>query len=62
MQTEHWDPLFQWVKQEFGVQLALAEGLSPAYQSEELKAKLKQVLAEMDVWELAGESRPFCRR
>lgn len=62
MQTEHWDPLFQWVNEEFGVQLALAEGLSPAYQSEELKAKLKQVLAEMDVWELAGESQHFCRR
>lgn len=62
MQTEHWDPLFQWVNEEFGVQLALAEGLSPAYQSEELKARLKQVLAEMDVWELAGESQPFCRR
>ena len=23
---------------------------------------MKQVLAEMDVWELAGESQPFCRR
>lgn len=56
MQKEHWDPLFAWVKEEFGVELALAEGFAPALQSEKTKDLMKGMLEAMDVWELAGES------
>lgn len=59
MQKEHWDPLFEWVEAEFGVRLALAEGLSPAFQSEEIKAIMKGLLEDMDVWQLAGASTGF---
>lgn len=54
MQKEHWDPLFAWMKQEFGVELALADGFSPARQSLETKRKMKDALIGMDQWELAG--------
>jgi ATP synthase F1 complex assembly factor 2 len=54
MQKEHWDPLFAWVKEDLGVDLALAEGLAPARQSEATNKKMTEVLQEMDVWELAG--------
>jgi ATP synthase F1 complex assembly factor 2 len=54
MQKEHWDPLFAWVKEELGVELALAEGLAPARQSEATVNKMKERLQAMDVWELAG--------
>jgi ATP synthase F1 complex assembly factor 2 len=56
MQKEHWDPLFAWVKEEFGVELAIAEGLAPARQSEATNSKMTEILQEMDVWELAGGS------
>jgi len=59
MQKEHWDPLFTWVKKEFGVELAIAEGLAPARQSDATNRKMTEVLQEMDVWELAGESNCF---
>lgn len=56
MQKELWDPLFVWVKEEFGVTLALAEGFAPAKQSADTKTKMQKVLQEMDTWELAGQS------
>ena len=56
MQKEHWDPLYTWVKNEFGVELAIAEGLAPARHSDATNRKMTEVLQEMDVWELAGES------
>lgn len=56
MQKEHWDPLFAWVKEEFGVELVMADGFAPARQSETTKTQMKGLLADMDVWELAGES------
>ena len=54
MQKEHWDPLFAWVKEDLGVDLALAEGLAPARQSEATNQRMIAILQEMDVWELAG--------
>lgn len=57
MQKDHWDPLFTWLKEEYGVELHLAEGFSPARQTEETVRKLRQVVEKMDDWELAGECR-----
>jgi ATP synthase F1 complex assembly factor 2 len=65
MQKEHWDPLFVWVKEEFGVELAMAEGLAPARQSEATNQKMTAALQEMDVWELAGgfgRDKPYACR
>lgn len=55
MQKEHWDPLFTWVKEDLGVDLALAEGLAPARQSKATNTKMTELLQAMDVWQLAGE-------
>lgn len=58
MQEEHWRPLFKWVKGKYDVELNIAEGFSPARQSEKTKEILKSVVEQMDHWELAGEA-PF---
>lgn len=57
LQKQHWDPLFAWVKSDFGADLKVADGLSPARQSTDIKAKLRAVVEHMDHWELAGASR-----
>ena len=62
MQQEHWDPLFQWLKEEYGVTLAVAEGFSPARQSEADIQKLRSVVEGMDHWELACESSACIQR
>lgn len=55
MQKEHWDPLLAWMKEEFDIELAMADGFAPAVQSETTKTKLQQLLESMDIWELAGQ-------
>jgi hypothetical protein len=55
MQRQHWDPLFAWVKEAYGVELALAEGFAPARQSEQTMKIMRGIIEKMDVWELAGE-------
>ncbi|WRT70815.1 uncharacterized protein IL334_007814 [Kwoniella shivajii] len=57
MQKQHWDPLFSWLLEEYNVTLNPAEGFSSPKQSEEVKSKLKNVLEEMDGWELAAFER-----
>lgn len=44
------------MKKNYGVELALAEGFSPAKQPEETVKVLRGVVEDMDHWELAGES------
>lgn len=61
MQAEHWDPLFAWLKNDFGVELKVAEGFLPAKQSEDAVEKLKSEVEKMDHWELAGKSASTAR-
>ena len=58
MQKQHWEPLFAWVKDTYSVELAVAEGFTPAKQSQETHDRLKGVVQGMDIWELAGMSLP----
>lgn len=59
LQKQHWDPLYAWVKDEFGVVLSAAEGLAPARQSADTVGKLRGAVEGMDHWELAGKSSSF---
>jgi hypothetical protein len=58
MQKQHWDPLFAWLRDEYDVELQVAEGFSPARQSEETTERLRGAVEKMDSWELAGQSPP----
>lgn len=55
MQKQYWDPLFKLMKEKYGVDLALAEGFSPARQSEKTVKVLRGLVEDMDHFELAGE-------
>lgn len=55
LQKEHWDPLYKWLKEDFGVELQLAQGFGAVKQSDENMEKLKKVVETMDGWELAGK-------
>ncbi|WVQ95304.1 hypothetical protein IAU59_002399 [Kwoniella sp. CBS 9459] len=57
MQHQHWDPLFAWISETYGVTLNLAEGFNPARQSPEVIAKLRSVVEGMDNYELAAFER-----
>lgn len=57
MQHLHWDPLFAWVKDEFGVELSVAQGFSPARQNAETVQQLRQEVERMNNWELAAFER-----
>ncbi|RXK41943.1 ATP synthase mitochondrial F1 complex assembly factor 2 [Tremella mesenterica] len=57
MQQEHWQPLFDWLRNELGVHVQATEGLIPARQSDETLARLRRIVEEMDTWELAAFER-----
>lgn len=58
LQTEHWDPLFKWVQDEFGVPLEKYGAIMRPSQPTETREALSNVLNEMDALTLAGKSSP----
>ncbi|KIR67815.1 ATP synthase mitochondrial F1 complex assembly factor 2 [Cryptococcus bacillisporus CA1873] len=57
LQKEHWDPLRAWLKEDFGVELQLAQGFGAVKQTDDNVEKLKKVVEAMDGWELAAFER-----
>ncbi|KGB77504.1 ATP synthase mitochondrial F1 complex assembly factor 2 [Cryptococcus deuterogattii R265] len=57
LQKEHWDPLRAWLKEDFGVELQLAQGFGAVKQTDDNVEKLKKVVEGMDGWELAAFER-----
>lgn len=53
-QREGWDPLLAWVRQKFGADLQVADGISHVDQPPEALAALRQTLAQYDPFTLAG--------
>jgi hypothetical protein len=42
------------MKEEYGITMNIAEGFSPARQTQESKEIMRDVLEGMSIWELAG--------
>ncbi|KZV92840.1 ATP12-domain-containing protein [Exidia glandulosa HHB12029] len=57
LQNAHWDPIIDWARKEFDVELTVFTGLFGSSQPAETKAKLAKVLEDMDAWQLAGLER-----
>jgi chaperone required for assembly of F1-ATPase len=55
LQSEHWHPLIQWVKDEFGVEISIFDSILSVPQPAETVAKLDVILQGMNAWELAGK-------
>ena len=56
-QQKHWEPLFTWLREEYGIELHLAEGFSPAKQDPETIKKLNEIVGNFDIYTLAAFER-----
>ncbi|KAG5652338.1 hypothetical protein H0H81_005359 [Sphagnurus paluster] len=57
LQSEHWDPLLEWARTTFGVEINKAESLLFSTQPEATKEKLRNVISEFDQWQMAAMER-----
>lgn len=57
LQKEHWDPLREWLKSEYDVELGVTSGFDVPQHSEGARNKLRSILSEMPPWELAAFER-----
>ena len=54
LQKKHWDPLLQWVKDQYGVDVRITGSILGNSQSKEAKDAMEAALREFNEWELAG--------
>jgi len=54
LQAEYWDPILDWTRKEFGVEIKILGSLFDSGQPPETRKRLAQAIQEMDHWELAG--------
>ncbi|KAG6831188.1 hypothetical protein H0H92_012328 [Tricholoma furcatifolium] len=57
LQAEHWDPLLEWAKETYGVELNKAESILFSTQPEATKEKFRQVITGFDQWQMAALER-----
>ncbi|OJA13726.1 hypothetical protein AZE42_02948 [Rhizopogon vesiculosus] len=55
LQHKHWDPLLEWARSTFDVDVQVFTSVLLHSQSAETRTKFNDILTEMDPWELAGE-------
>jgi ATP synthase mitochondrial F1 complex assembly factor 2 len=55
LQKEHWDPLLDWVRTEFEVEITTSDSVLFNSQPETTKQKLDQVMSKFDRWQMAGQ-------
>ncbi|KAH9999123.1 ATP12-domain-containing protein [Russula vinacea] len=57
LQNEHWDPLLNWARDTFDIELLTSDSLSLNVQPEATKRKLDDVLQGFDPWKMAAMER-----
>ncbi|KAG1756483.1 uncharacterized protein EDB91DRAFT_1041414 [Suillus paluster] len=57
LQHKYWDPLLEWARSTFGIDIQVFDSILLHSQSPETRTKLNAVLTEMDPWELAAMER-----
>ncbi|KAF7968560.1 hypothetical protein HWV62_30095 [Athelia sp. TMB] len=55
LQDRHWEPLLDWARSTFDVEINKFESLLYNSQPEATKTKFDQLLQSLDAWEMAGE-------
>jgi ATP synthase F1 complex assembly factor 2 len=55
LQHRHWDPLLEWAKSTFDIDIQVFTSVLLHSQSAETRNKFNTILTKMDPWELAGE-------
>jgi ATP synthase F1 complex assembly factor 2 len=59
LQKQYWDPLLNWARMTFGIEIHTFKSILFNSQPEATKQRLGQVLRDMDHWEMAGNYTPF---
>lgn len=54
LQRTHWQPLLEWLVENWGVRLAVTAGVLPVPQGSEAIASLADIVARMDAWRLGA--------
>jgi ATP synthase mitochondrial F1 complex assembly factor 2 len=54
LQNNHWDPLLNWARETFDIELLISDSLLLNAQPEATKRKLDEVLQGFDPWQMAG--------
>ena len=62
LQAKHWDPLHDWIRKTYGVELNKTDSIFGSAQPEKTRQKMSKILEELDQWELAGRYRAYCFR
>ncbi|KAG6841687.1 hypothetical protein C0991_008325 [Blastosporella zonata] len=57
LQAEHWDPLLDWARKTYDVEIHKAESLLFSTQPDATKEKFRKVIFEFDQWEMAALER-----
>lgn len=55
LQNMHWNPIINWVKSEFNVEIKTFNSLLGTVQPAETKLKIGSILRKLDPWQLACE-------
>jgi chaperone required for assembly of F1-ATPase len=55
LQEDHWEPLLQWVRDKFDVEVRVYEGILNTKQPDATILKLGSVVADYDQFKLAGK-------
>ena len=54
-QKEHWDPILKWVKDEYGLDIKVSQGITYVEQDDYVKEKLRDIVSSMTDIELSGK-------
>ena len=55
-QKEHWDPILKWVKNEYGLDIKVSQGINYVQQDDDVKQRLHDIVSSMTDIELSGKS------
>jgi len=55
LQKEHWDPLLDWVRAEFDIEIITSYSVLFSSQPEASKQKLDHIMSGFDRWQMAGQ-------
>ena len=56
-QNKQWQPILNWVREEYGLDIKVSQGITYVQQDDEVKGKLREIVSDMTDIELAGK---FC--
>ncbi|KAF9340796.1 ATP synthase complex assembly protein atp12 [Linnemannia elongata] len=56
-QEKHWDPILKWVKEKYGLEIKVSQGITYVQQEDHVKAKLRDIVNAMSDIELSAFER-----